>query len=281
MKTIVLISLIATIFTSHPVAVFHGIGDLCWNPGMSNIVNEIGRMVNNKAFCIESGAAFASFYKSFPSQVESACQQMQENPAFEEDFSMVGISQGNLVALAIISQCRLKGKPVNWLSFGGPLMGTGIIPQLTQSAFRPLNYLVSQVVLFKSVFNHVGPAGYFRNPQNNANYLAYNDFLPNLLNEKHEKSSDIKERFTKLKKLILVKFSEDTMINPPETAWFQFWDENYNVEPFEKSKFYQNDYIGLRELNESGKVDFEKLPGNHLDFDYEDLERFVARFDKN
>ncbi len=53
---------------------------------------------------------------------------------------------------------------------------------------------------------------------------------------------------------MLVKFLEDSMIYPKETAWFQELDEKGNVEELEKSSFYQNDLIGLKQLNEEKKV---------------------------
>ena len=47
------------------------------------------------------------------------------------------------------------------------------------------------------------------------------------------------------------------MIIPKETAWFQFYDEKYNVEGLEDSKFYKEDFIGVRKLNEEGKINFD------------------------
>jgi palmitoyl-protein thioesterase len=65
------------------------------------------------------------------------------------------------------------------------------------------------------------------------------------------------------------------MILPRETAWFGYYDKdlktllNYN-----ETDLYKNDYIGIRELNENGKIDFVGLPGNHLQFSDDDILKY-------
>ena len=56
---------------------------------------------------------------------------MKNNPIFQGDFSVVGISQGCLIARYIIQKCQIKGKVRNFVSIDGPHMGVGIIPRLT------------------------------------------------------------------------------------------------------------------------------------------------------
>ena len=44
-------------------------------------------------------------------------------------------------------------------------------------------------------------------------------------------------------------FTEDTMIYPKETAWFQGLDKHGQVVKLEDSDFYKEDYIGVKSLN--------------------------------
>lgn len=44
------------------------------------------------------------------------------------------------------------------------------------------------------------------------------------------------------------------MIHPKETAWFQQWNDNEDLIELQDTEFYKSDYIGLKTLNESGKV---------------------------
>jgi len=65
---------------------------------------------------------------------------------------------------------------------------------------------------------------------------------------------------------MLVMFTEDTMVYPKESEWFQELNGLMKVQPLEKSDFYKEDYIGLRSLNEAGKVQFVSIDGDHLQF---------------
>jgi len=59
-------------------------------------------------------------------------------------------------------------------------------------------------------------------------------------------------------------FSEDQVIYPKETAWFQTVDTHGKVQPLNSTDFYNKDYIGLKALNDAGKVKFDTFAGNHL-----------------
>lgn len=80
-------------------------------------------------------------------------------------------------------------------------------------------------------------------------------------------------QFSSLDGVMLVKFTEDTMIFPKETSWFQQWDENGTVIALEETDFYVNDFIGLKTLNEANKVQFIEVVGDHLRFSQEDIEQ--------
>lgn len=68
------------------------------------------------------------------------------------------------------------------------------------------------------------------------------------------------------------------MITPIETAWFQYWDTNQNVIDLAESDFYKDDLIGLRQLNDEGKIQFVEFNGGHLSFDEKDMEKCMLRF---
>lgn len=66
------------------------------------------------------------------------------------------------------------------------------------------------------------------------------------------------------------------MVYPKESEWFQQLDSNYRLQPLEESDFYKQDYIGLRYLNEAGKVQFKEVDGDHLDTGiFETLDIFI------
>lgn len=97
-------------------------------------------------------------------------------------------------------------------------------------------------------------------------YLADSVFLPYINNEDGTADEVVsnKARFSALNGLMLVMFTEDSMVYPKESEWFQELNELMQVEPLEKSAFYKSDLIGLKQLNENGKVKFISIVGDHL-----------------
>ena len=49
-------------------------------------------------------------------------------------------------------------------------------------------------------------------------------------------------------------FDADTMIYPKETAWFHELQADGSILDVKQTKLYQEDHIGLRTLDEAGKV---------------------------
>ncbi len=159
-------------------------------------------------------------------------------------------------------------------------MGVSASPHCFTGLFcEMINYIVDNLVYFQTIQNNVGPAGYFRDPRDLDNYLKYSVFLPYLNNEKAEnRTASINNRFTALTGALLIMFSNDTMIYPKETAWFHELQADGSILPVEQTEFYQKDYIGLRALNEAGKVKFVEFDGDHLQFTYQQIENVIAPF---
>lgn len=63
----------------------------------------------------------------------------------------------------------------------------------------------------------MGPAGYFKDPVNFNDYAKYCTFLPKLNNEESgalEKRALRKSKFSNLNKMMLMMFTEDTVVYP-------------------------------------------------------------------
>jgi palmitoyl-protein thioesterase len=169
----------------------------------------------------------------------------------------MGLSQGSLIARYIVEECDMKGTVRNYLSIGGPNMGVSDVPGCFGNALcAKVNFVARHLAYTHFVQSFVGPAGYFRDPDHMDHYLNDSEFLPYLNNEKgtDEEKAARKARFTSLNGAMLVKFTEDTVVYPKESEWFQQLSENDTLpaQPLEESGFYEYDFIGLRELNENG-----------------------------
>ena len=70
---------------------------------------------------------------------------------------------------------------------------------------------------------------------------------------------------------MLIKGKEDTVITPRESSFFEFFDEKgEKIIPLKESKFYTEDFIGLRDLVEKNKVIFEEFQGEHVMYTIEE-----------
>ena len=100
-------------------------------------------------------------------QIEKACDLIKSDPnLFGKNISVVGLSQGALVARSIIEQCDFQGSVKRYVSIGGPQMGVATIPQCFSGIFcDAINYVVDLFVYLPIVQNNIGPAGFFNNPR--------------------------------------------------------------------------------------------------------------------
>lgn len=64
---------------------------------------------------------------------------------------------------------------------------------------------------------------------------------------------------------LFVMFSEDTVVYPKESEWFwELQSDMTTVLPVNETDLYKNDMIGLKALDEAGKVTYDTFKGNHL-----------------
>ena len=211
---------------SIPTVVFHGFGDACINPGMMAFENMIRDGTGGEVRCIEVGApSIGEVVNNFETVAEKSCSQVANEPIFKGEFNAVGLSQGGLLARFIAEECDMPGKVRNLVTIGGPNMGVDKVPQCFDGAICDvINFFAKKLVYAGAVQNWLAPAGYFRDANNLATYRMNSVFLPALNNEKTQGRgafSKLKtQRFSDLNGALLIKFSEDTMIYPKETAWF-------------------------------------------------------------
>ena len=127
-------------------------------------------------------------------------------------------------------------------------------------------------------------------------YLSSNHFLTSINNEiPTSRNQSYARNLASLQNLVLVLFSEDKTVVPKESAWFgseavpaQDIMQNDQtplrrpqlrsagvIIPMRQQPLYQEDWIGLRELDERKGVVFEICQGEHMQMNdcWEDLVR--------
>ena len=260
-----------------PIAIFAGFGDECNFPGMKRFTKYFADKLNTTSKWIWIGyGSLSSIFMNFKKQGEEACKQIEKDLSFEGEFSVVGNSQGGLIARYVVEKCKnLKGKVRNYVSFGAPQMGVSKLPHCFNGIICAIiNYIVDWGVYFRVIQNHIGPAGYFRDPKNLDTYRKYSNFLPAINNEVSF-DQDAYDGFSNLNRLFLGMFAKDTMIYPGESAWFNELQADGTILPFNQTTLYKEDRIGLKKLVEEERIVFHKFPGDHLQFSYDDIDEYV------
>ena len=154
----------------------------------------------------------------------------------------------------------------NLITFGSPHLGVLELP-LCKDRFDWLckrrNALLKKQVWHDSVQKRVIPAQYFRDPANIDQYLEHSNYLADINNERDEKNAPYKENFSKLNKLVLVSFTEDTTLVPKESSQFHDFDPELKRSiPFLYTELYKNDYIGLKPFTERIQLIFYRSKQN-------------------
>jgi len=262
-----------------PIAVFHGISDNClgW---MEKWTNYIGQKSNSYTRCIESGSDNQSVFKSIREQSELACNIINTDEKFDNDFVIVAFSQGGLIARYVLEKCNKKGIVKKLITLGTPHMGVEKIPcnsEKNQYLCEIGTFFGQYLIYLPFLEKLYAPIAYFRTPSTEFLYRKLNKFLAVLNNESfsNEDNEINKISFKKLEKIVLIKFKKDELVSPKESAWFQKYDSNNQVEDLENSDFYKNDYLGLRYLNENKKIKFYEIDGLHMHFKKEDIDEYV------
>ncbi|KAI9076591.1 hypothetical protein K1719_041577 [Acacia pycnantha] len=270
---------------SHPIPfiVLHGINNNCSGHGVPKLVEKLTNFSGVEGQCIEVGNGVSdSWLMPIHKQVELVCQKVKEMNTLREGYNIVGLSQGNIIARGVIEVCD-GGPPVkNYVSLAGPHAGVASVPKCGSG---PLCFIVDKLiksaVYSDFVQENLAPSNYIKIPYAIRDYLKKCSFLPLLNNELPDrKNSTLKERLSSLENLVLIMFENDTILIPKETSWFGYYaDDSFKtVLSPKQTQLYSEDWIGLRSMDEGGKVKFASVGGDHLKISDTDMQTYVVPY---
>ncbi|KAL5963630.1 Palmitoyl-protein thioesterase 1 [Taenia solium] len=286
----VLLTALSPVFTnvngkSLGVVVWHGMGDSGFGSGVKHLCQVIkDEIPGTYVLDVEIGSSsffdrLHSFFMPVNKQLNIVCEMIHSNPNLSGGFHLIGFSQGGLFVRALAQRCppAVLGSVI---SIGGPQQGVFGMPFCPNATSLPLcsflRNMLSKAAYTDFVQSHFVQAQYWHDPFNEALYREKSQFLAEINQEKVQNQT-YKNNLLKAANLVLVRFMHDATVIPGASEWFGFYrsgnsDDVYDIK---ESKQYKTDSLGLKTLDEQGRLHLIPLPGYHLQFSDEWFRRVI------
>jgi len=193
-----------------------------------------------------------SIFMSMDEQVNEYAAKVAADPKLANGFNAIGFSQGTLVTRAYVQ--KFNNPPVyNYISWNGPQAGQFGTPFVNIKWIDKVLGTSPYTSWAQSTFS---AAQYWKDPYTIEKYLDKSQFLADLNNERQIKNPVYRERIASLNAFIMSYSTEDSTIVPKESGWFSFYANGTQstIVPLEEQQQYTEDWIGLRTLDERGKL---------------------------
>jgi len=260
--------------TSVPVVLWHGMGDSA--AGMVGIEKILKREISgvyvhrimigrNLIEDVESG-----FFRDTNRQISEVCEMMAADPELQDGYNAIGFSQGGQFLRAVAQRC--PNPPMkNLVTFGGQHQGVFGFPNCPGEMIffcDIVRDLLNYGAYVDFVQDFLVQAQYWHDPLHFDTYIEKSKFLAEINNEKPDKNSSYAENLAALENFVMVKHTKDTMVEPLESEHFEFYKPGQSdvILPLRESPIYVEDRIGLKALDEAGKLHFLDVEGEHLHF---------------
>ena len=257
-----------------PIVIWHGMGDSCCLDDSMGRIQKIleenipGIYVKSiKIGSNENEDLINSYLMDVNRQIEIVCRMLRNDHRLANGFNGLGFSQGGQFLRGIVQRCPIPPMK-QLLTFGSQHQGIFGLPNCPGEDKRLCNLarkLLNIGAYNDYVQNHLVQAQYWHDPKNEAIYRRKSLFIGEINNEQLINQSYI-DNFIKLDKFVMVQFMDDNVVDPQISESFGYFDEGQSTDVIEmkETRLYKEDRIGLRQLDEAGKVDVIRIPGNHL-----------------
>ncbi|XP_038613740.1 palmitoyl-protein thioesterase 1 [Tachyglossus aculeatus] len=259
-----------------PLVIWHGMGDSCCNP-LS--MGSVKKMVESKipgiyVLSLEIGKNLVedmenSFFMNVNHQVSTVCEMLSKEPKLQQGYNAMGFSQGGQFLRAVAQRCP-SPPMVNLISVGGQHQGVYGLPRCPGESSHLCDWIRKTLDIgayTKRVQELLVQAEYWHDPVREDLYRNCSIFLADI-NQERGFNATYKKNLMALKTFVMVKFLKDSVVDPVESEWFGFYRSGQARETvrLQETALYAQDRLGLKEMDEAGKLVFLTAPGDHLQF---------------
>ena len=225
--------------------------------GIASSKNELASFADNLSqygtiHNMEIGNGFMdSIFMNMNRQCELLATNIDSLDIPDAKINLIGISQGGLLARCYTEQYSHRAKPVHSLiTIATPHMG-----------FYDPSYSILKLE-------------YWKNPYLYNDYIADNDFLVYMNNDKdHEMAALYKRNLAAVDNFVMIWSAIDNVIMPRASSRFEYYDilraerdDELVIDPLTESDIFRNDSIGLRQLYDTDRLHRIQVDCEHTKF---------------
>jgi palmitoyl-protein thioesterase len=272
-----------------PLVVWHGLGDNYASPGLtslSSLYNLTFAPLTAYTHIINLGPTpsadrTATFLGNLTTQTLIVCEQLSTHPLLRNApaINALGFSQGGQFLRGYIQRCN--SPPVaNLLTFGSQHNG---IVEFYACAEHDWVCWGARSLMRGNAWSDAAqggviPAQYFRGgvetEEGWERYRKRSGWLADINQEGvGARNETYKKNLGALRRFVMWMFEEDKTVVPKESSWWAEVGEKGNVTQLRDGKLYQEDWLGLKGVDERGGLRFKTTPGKHMDLTDEILMR--------
>ncbi|XP_063382168.1 palmitoyl-protein thioesterase 1-like [Cydia fagiglandana] len=262
-----------------PIVLWHGMGDSCClpistgvlrlflNKHIPNVYILSMKTTDDSIMQLED-----SYFLNPNTQVIYACMVLEKDQHLKNGFNVIGLGQGSLFLRAVIQRCGHGLPPIkNYISLGGPQQGISAMPHCIAVSNRTCSAMqeLLEFAAYHSITqNTLVAAAYWHDPLRENEYKKKSVFLADINNE--QRINELyRSNLKKLQHFVMVKFENDSVVQPRESEWFGYYTpgQTKELQTLQESKIYLEDRLGLQEMDRAGKLVFLSHPKEHLQID--------------
>lgn len=237
------------------------------------VYNYLGQVLNTYSRCIEVATSETWLWNKLyevRTHGDKLCQEVKADEHFKSgNFSIFAMSTGGMMARYLVEYCDFDLPIRNVVAVGAPLNGVSALQHSDRKTFIGgiMDWVVDKMINYDFMVRVIAGADYWRDPKHHENYLKHSRFLAEANNEVNFQE-ERKEAWINLNHAHFIKFKNDDTIIPAESAHWGQLDEDWNDVKRHDTEIFKEDLIGLFTLEQLQKTEYSTWPGDHLEFNF-------------